>query len=401
MWPFNKTKQVADPEPVPEKKALGDDPLDFTILAGGMPTGFGVSGATALTVPAVQAAIRVISEAAATLDVTVKRRAGAQEVDAPDHPAAKLLTGEANPWTSGYELIRDLVAQALTHDAGGLAWVNRIGGKPMEIIRYDPGAITVEYATTGTGEPTYRLFGKRIAARDVIHVRGPFSRCPLSLARDAIGMAKELERHGGNLFKNGARPGGVIETPKPIGDEGVKKMLTGWRAAHEGSNAAGRTALLWDGAQFKAQALNSTDAQYLENRKFQIDEIARAFRIPPSMIYSLDRMTWSNWESAGRDFIVYALMPWLRALESAFNRALLTDEERGTYRICFDVDDTTQADLTARSTAISTLISAQVLNSNEARDWLGMPPRDGGDVYANPAINPTNDNKPPEKEEAA
>lgn len=395
MWPFNNTKQsepIEEPA-VTEQKALGDDPFDYSLLTGSI-SGFGVSAATALTVPAVQAAIRVISEAAATLDVTVKRRVGTtdggtEEVDAPDHPAARLLAGQANPWTSGYELIRDLVAQSLTHDAGGLAWVNRVRGKPVEIIRYNPGSITVEYDAKGTGEPHYRLAGKKLKPGDVIHVRGAFDRCPLSLARDAIGLAKELERHGGNLFKNGARPGGIIESPKPIGDEGVKKMLTGWRAAHEGSNAAGRTALLWDGATFKALTFNSTDAQFLENRKFQILEVARAFRVPPSMLYEMDRATWSNMEQAAREFITYTLMPWLRALESAFNRALLTDDERGEYRICFDVDDATQADLTARSTAISTLISAQVLNSNEARDWLGMPPREGGDAYANPAINPT------------
>jgi phage portal protein BeeE len=103
-----------------------------------------------------------------------------------------------------------------------------------------------------------------------------------------------------------------------------------------------------------------------------------------------------------REFVRYTLMPWLRALESAFNRALLTDEERDEYRFSFDVDDTSQADLTARATAISTLITSRVLNPNEARDWLGLPPRDGGDEYANPNTGsnqpgapqpPTNDNQ--------
>jgi HK97 family phage portal protein len=105
-----------------------------------------------------------------------------------------------------------------------------------------------------------------------------------------------------------------------------------------------------------------------------------------------------------REFIRYTLMPWLKALESAFNRALLTDEERGEYRFCFDVDDTSQADLTARATAISTLISSKVLNANEARDWLDMPPRTGGDVFENPNTGskpPANDNTPPPQQEAA
>jgi phage portal protein BeeE len=108
-----------------------------------------------------------------------------------------------------------------------------------------------------------------------------------------------------------------------------------------------------------------------------------------------------------REFIRYTLMPWLRALESAFNRALLTDEERVDHSFRFDVDDTSQADLTARATAISTLISCRTLNPNEARDWLGMPPRAGGEQYANPNTGsnqpgttepPANDNQQPKEE---
>lgn len=391
MWPFKPAAPAVDTKALPAGTASGDPDL-YELFAGGPPSGFGVSHGQALSVPAVQAAIRVISEAVASLDVTVKRRVGDSEEDQPDHPAARLLAGQANPWTSGFELVRDLVAAALTSDAGGLAWVNRVRGEPREIISYVSGSITVEYAASGTQEPSYRLAGKKLKSSDVIHLRGTFSRCPLSMAADAIGAAKQMERHAGNLFKNGARPGGVIESPKPIGEAGVSKLLKGWQAAYGGSEAAGRTALLWDGATFKPMALNSVDAQFLELRKFQAVEIARAFRVPPSMLFEMDRATWSNMEQAGREFITYTVIPWVKALESALNRALLTDEERVDHRIAFDIDDVTQADLTARASAISTLITARVLNANEARAWLGMDPRDGGDEFSNPAIEPA---KPP------
>lgn len=402
MWPFRKSSPAVDTKSLPS--GISDPPPELAeLFAGGPIGGFGVTSSQALTVPAVQAAIRVISEAAASLDVTVKRRIDGEEVDAPDHPAAKLLTGAANPWTSGFELIRDLIAQALTSDSGGLAWVNRVGGKPREIIHYTPGSITVAYDVKGTGEPEYRLTGKRIKSADVIHLRGAFSRCPLSLAADAIGAAKQMERHAGNLFKNGARPGGVIESPKPVGESGVAKMIAGWKAAYSGDNAGG-TAVLWDGTTWKPMTLNSVDAQFLELRKFQVLEIARAFRVPPSMLFEMDRATWSNMEQAGREFITYTLIPWVKALESALNRALLTDAERIDHRIAFDLDDTSQADLTARATAVSTLIMAEVMNSNEARAWLGMEPRAGGNVYKNPNTSPgkpANDNTPQQTEIAA
>jgi HK97 family phage portal protein len=227
------------------------------------------------------------------------------------------------------------------------------------------------------------------------------------LAREAIGVAHVMERHAGRFFANGARPSGVLESPKPVGETGVVKMSRGFAAAFSGPDNAGKTPVLWDGTTYRPMAMSSVDSQFLELRVYQNIEICRAFGLPPSMAFELERATWSNAEQASREFITWTLVPWVKALESALNRALLSDEERGEYRICFDIDDTSQADLTARATAISTLITARVLNPNEARQWLGMGPRDGGNEFANPAIDkvtvnppptPDNDNLKPEQE---
>ncbi|WP_260686374.1 phage portal protein [Rhizobium leguminosarum] len=366
-----------------------------------MPAGTSISNAEALSVPAVSAAVRIISEAAASLDISVKRRVGDAEENVVDHPGLKLLTGQANGWTSGYELIRDLVAAALTKDVGGLAYVTSVGGEPREIIIYRDSIITYDLDDK-TNEPRYRLGNQTVSASNVLHLRGPFSKSPMSLARGAVSMAKAMEDYANGLWSNGARPGGVIETPNKLGNEGVKAMLAGWKAAFSGKANAGKTAILYEGASYRQMALTSVDGQFNESRTFQILEIARAFRVPPGMLFELSRNTWSNSEQQAKEFISYALVPWLRALESAFNRTLLSDEERGEFRFAFDIDDTSQADLTARATAISTLITARVLNPNEARDWLGMPPRDGGNEFANPAIDTAkpaaNDNTPAPKE---
>ncbi len=403
MWPFNR-------QPPVETKSLAQPDEDLLALLGATTTGTAaVSTSVALTVPAVAAAVKTIAEACATLDLTVKRKVDDAEEDVPDFPALAMLTGQANPWTSGYELIRDLISQALTSDKGGLAWVNKAGGTAREIIRYDGGILDVAYASDGSGEPTYRLNGQAVASDQIVHVRGAFSKCPLTMCAEAIGVAHVLETHVAKLFTNGARPGGLIKFPAGVklGDGALAKMRAAWQSAFGGHDNGGKTAILWDGGDFLPLTFSSVDAQLLELRKFQITEVARAFRIPPQMLFELDRATWSNSEQMAREFIRYTLMPWLRALESAFNRALLTDEERGEYRFSFDVDDTSQADLTARATAISTLISCRTLNPNEAREWLGMPPRAGGEEYANPNTGsnqpgttepPANDNPKPEKE---
>ncbi|AVA21192.1 phage portal protein [Rhizobium sp. NXC24] len=404
MWPF-PNKQA----PIVEQKSLGDPTAELLELFGAMPVGTSISNAEALSVPAVSAAVRLISEAVASLDVKVKRKVGDIEEDAPDHPAASILTRQANEWTSGYELIRDLVAGALTKDVGGLAYVTRVSGEAREAIVYRDSIITVEFDQV-TNEPRYRLSNQPVPASSIIHLRGVFSRCPLSMARDAISMAKAMEDYSNGLWTNGARPGGVIQTPNKLGTDGVKAMLAGWKAAFSGKANAGKTAVLYEGATYQQMALTSVDGQFNESRTFQVLEIARAFRCPPGMLFELSRNTWSNSEQQAKEFVTYCLIPWIRALESALNRALFKPEERSEYRVCFDVDDTSQADLTARATAISTLIAARVINPNEARDWLGMEARAGGNEYANPAIDvspklgtptPANDNNPPPKQEAA
>ncbi|GGG62843.1 head HK97 family portal protein [Salipiger pallidus] len=377
-------------KPPVEEKSLAEPSDDLYSLFGLVPssaTGTPVTAEVALRVPAVGSAIRVISEAVATLDIGVKRiQADGTEIATPDHPVLPLLRDQANDWTDAFSFIRDLVIDALSDDRGGMAYVNRVGdGRVAEIIRYRQGMIDVQFDTV-TGEPRYKINGRAVPASDVVHLRSPFGRAPLSLAREAIGVAMALDRHAAKLFGRGARPSGALSFPKGMGEESVKKARAAWRATHEGEDASGQTAILFDGAEFTPFTFSSTDSQFLENRKFQILEVARAFRVPPPMLYDLERATWSNGEQQGREFLSYTLEAWLRAVEGALRRALFTPEERATHAIRFDRDDLTRADLSTRSTVINSLVASRVINPNEGRAWLGLTPYAGGDEFANPNI---------------
>lgn len=382
MWPFSRKTQPTEQKSLASPDAAMLAALGLTEATS---TGIVVSQADAMRVPAVANAVQLISEAVASLDVTVKRIEGKDEVDVPDHPLVALLRAEPNEWTSGFELIRQIVRDALMDDRGGLAWVNRVNGEPREVIRYRRSVLQFDLDLE-TGERKYRLGNRPVPARDVIHLLPPLERAPLTLAREAIGIAVALDRHAAGLFSRGARPSGALLIPKGMGEEAIKAARTAWRAAHEGEDQ-GRTAFLFDGMTFEPFTFNSTDAQFLENRKFQIQEIARAFNIPSPMVGDLERATWSNSEQKGREFLSYCLEPWLLGLEGALRRALFSDAERATHVIRFDRDDLTRADLATRATTISSLISSQVINPNEGRAWLGLPPREGGDDFLNPNIS--------------
>lgn len=378
LWPFSRDVEMK----AASGTAVPEDWM-FELFGGGAVTDYAVTGRQALEVPAVSSAITLISGSIASLDLLVERRDGDAWVRDDTHDVAELLADQPNDWSDTFTLIRDLVAAALTQNDGGLAWVSRINGKPVEIVHYAHGSFTVDYSTDGRQEPSYRIGNRPIAISDVIHLRSVFERCPLSLASGAIGVAHKLERHVGNLFNRGARPGGVITSPKAVGDEGVKKMIKGWKAAHEGVNKSGATAILYDSATWAPMILNSVDAQLIETWRHAINEIGRHFRVPPGALYDFERQTWSNMESAQKEWLA-GLEFWLRPLEAAMRRALFTVEERGDYRVRFDRDDYSAVDLTARATAVSSLISSRVLNPNEGRSWLGLGPRDGGQEYANP-----------------
>jgi HK97 family phage portal protein len=304
-----------------------------------------------------------------------------------DHPAAAVLR-QPNSWTVGsFELIRQLTADALIRNEGGLATVTRAPGNadPLEIIRWQRGTLQVDLVQPN-GEPVYRMNGTIIDGGNVVHVRNALDRSGVSLAREAIGVAIILAKHAGGLFGKAARPGGVLSTPKPLGDEGVKRMVAGWRASMDGADNAGKTAVLWDGATWQQLTMSSVDAQFAETWGFMIIEIARAFNLPPSMIGDLSRATWSNSEQMGAQFLVLCLEPWLQAIEAGFNRALFTPEDRDRFRVRIRRDDLTRADLGARADAYSSLIASRVVNPNTVRQWEGLPPYDGGDEYANPNI---------------
>lgn len=368
-----------------EKKALTDEQI-LEMLGGGVPTatGIAVSSETALRVPAVAAAVRTISEAAASLKVKVVEIASDRtETEIPDHPVAALLRDEANEWTSGFEFIRSIVVDALCRDQGGLAWVNRVNGDAREIIRYRPGFIGVDYPDDSLA-PRYRINGIVKPSSDIVHLRGTFDKAPVTLCREAIAVALVMEQHAARLFGKSARPGGILESDKPMGAEGSKAMLAGWRAAMEGSQNAGRTAILWDGVKWKQMAMSSVDAQFQQLRLFQLQEIARAFNLPAVMLGDLSRATWSNSEASFKMMLMTCLEPWLQALEGALRRALFTKDDRKRFAIRFERDDISNVDLTARATAINSLVSSRVINPNTAREWLDLPPYPGGELYANP-----------------
>ena len=158
---------------------------------------------------------------------------------------------------------------------------------------------------------------------------------PIAMAKNAVGIALATEEYGAAFFKNGARPGGVLEHPGVLKDP--SKLRESWHAVYGGTMNTGRIAVLEEGVKYQQIAIPPEEAQFLETRKFQIDEIARLYRVPPHMVGDLEKSSFNNIEQQSLEFIKYTLNPWVVRWEQSLQKALLTDKEREEYFIRFVV----------------------------------------------------------------
>lgn len=362
--------------------------------------GVSVSPATAMLSSPVAAAISLIAGVIGNLPCKTFARSEDGEGKEPDrnHPSYRLVHHDSNEWTSSAAFRSQLTTDALLH-GNGYAFVNRVEGKPVELIRLDPTQTSI-LVDSRTGEPHFQVrdsSGTRVYEfRDVLHIPAPASLDgisgvpPIHLAREAIALSILMERHASKLFANGARPSGILRFKNKLGAEAAKRLVASWKAAHS-ADTAGATAVLEEDGDFRPLTFSSVDAQFLELRQFQVVEIARAFRVPPPMLYDLGRATWSNSEEMRRQFLQFSLLPWLRTWEAAYRRTLLSPDDRETHSIEFIVDDLLRADTGTRAEAYSKFIAMRAMTPNEVRRKENLPAIEGGDALINPFTTSTSE----------
>ncbi len=383
--------------PVEQKAFPLTDPAINEIF-GAIPTvsGVVVTGSSAMHVPAVLQAVRLISETIGSLPCKLYRETDGSKEAAKDHTAHKLTHSRANDWTSAGQLRIDLTVDALLHGAG-YAQVIRVGDdEPYHLHRLDPSKVQRRLDEV-TAEPFFLVSTERgqvrLSYRDVLYIPAFAGVSPVKLGREAIGIGLTLEKHTSNLFSDGARPSGMFwsENSVPDTDAGTKtiaNILKDYRAAFSGGRQS-RPLIVPNGFRYQQMALTSTDAQFIENRLEQINEVARIFGVPPHMLYQLERATWSNAEQMAASFLQLCLRPWLDKWQDAYATVLLTDEERDTLYFEFVIDDLQRADAAGRAEIFGKLVAMRAMTPNEVRAAMNLPALPGGDELANPYTTTT------------
>lgn len=362
---------------------------------GGLPAvaGPAVTPTSAMSVPAVHSAVGLISGAIGSLPMKLYRELdGGGRTEAKDHPAYGLCHDDANPWTSAGQLRAQLVTDALLRGAGyGLVRRDQ-KGEPYEILRLQPEAVAIVLDQL-TGEPFFRIttaIGHEIVSHtDIVHVPAPCTLdgitgiAPIQRARNAISLALALEAHASRIFKNGARPSGVITAPALKTREGAQSVGITFVKQHSDENSGG-VAVLYNGHTFTPTEFKSVDQEFMAQRAFQVHEIAKAFNVPPTLIGELAKATLSNSEQMGRQFLTMTLMPWICTIRDAFGRTLLSRDERKSYSIDFVTDGLLQADSPARAQFYAAMVSNGIFTPNEIRRLENKPDHPDGNRLGSP-----------------
>lgn len=371
--------------------------MDITaLLDAGARTAAGitVSPDRAMRCAPAYAATRVICETIGSLPLHLyRRRPDGGKDRADDHSLYRLLRDRPNPWTSAAEFVMLLQKDAITH-GGGYAYANRSGDRIVELLRL-PARVTKAETDPKTMEPTYRVTlqdgtTKSYPWKDVLHVPALDGLAPVKQAADAIGIYLAMDEHAGRLFGGGARPSGVLKTKNKMKEDALARLKVSWQQNHGGSANSGGTAILEDGVEFQALTFNSVDLQFQEMRSFQLLEIARALRVPPTLLMEFGRATWGNSAEMSQSFLTYGIMPWLKLWQGAIAR-LLNSEEQAQYFAEFLVDDLVKADIAARYDAYAKAVTNGILNPNEVRSMENRAPYDGGDQFRLPMNTETPD----------
>ena len=370
----------------------------YRFFLGGSTSGKIVTERSAMQMTAVYSCVRILAEAIAGLPLhlyTYKEDGGKEK--AIGHPLYLLLHDEPNPEMSSFVFRETLMthlllwgnayAQIIRNGKGEVVALYPLMPNRMTVDRDSSGQLFYSYQMNNSDAPTMKTGTVILKPSDVLHIPGLgfdglVGYSPIAMAKNAIGLAIATEEYGAKFFANGATPGGLLEYPGTVKDP--DRVRESWNKGFSGSQNAGKVAILEEGMKYTPISIAPEQAQFLETRKFQINEIARIFRVPPHMVGDLEKSSFSNIEQQSLEFVKYTLDPWVVRWEQSLSRALFTPEEKKQYFFKFNVEGLLRGDYQSRMNGYATARQNGWMSANDIRELENLdriPAEEGGDLY--------------------
>lgn len=370
----------------------------YRFFLGTSTSGKPVTERSAMQLTAVYSCVRILAEAIAGIPVHVYRYTenGGKE-KAMDHPLYSLLHDEPNPEMTSFVFRETLMthlllwgnafSQIIRNGKGEVIGLYPLMPNRMTVSRDENGQIYYRYNTSKDDAPTMEGSIVDLKPSEVLHIPGLgfdglVGYSPIAMAKNAIGMAIACEEYGAKFFANGATPGGILEHPGTV--KNPERVRESWTAAFGGSSNSNKVAVLEEGMKYTPISISPEQAQFLETRKFQTNEIARIFRVPPHMVGDLDKSSFSNIEQQSLEFVKYTLDPWVVRWEQAIQRALFSIDEKKEYFVKFNLEGLLRGDYQSRMNGYSIGRQNGWMSANDIRELENMdriPEEEGGDLY--------------------
>lgn len=378
---MNLRQRIAD-WIAPERRAVTVE--DLAPMLGRMTaSGESVSPRTAEGLAAVVACVNLVAGAVGSLPLHLYRRTDNGRERASEHYLAKILHDRPNQWQTAMEFREAMTAAALLTGNAVAERIYSDTGRLVALVPIPPGNVTI--ATTPAGSIVYDVTDRngkrrRLLADEVLHLRdrsddGIVGRSRIDRARESLGLAQAVVRHGAAQYRNGARPSGVIEAAGKLTQEGWNRLREAFRAQYQGPDNAGNVVPLDAGMKFQALSLSAADAQLVESLGWSVEEVARLFNVPPALIGAKGD-SYSSTVALTQAFVTYAVRPWLVRWEQAIN-AMIGD---GQLFAEHNLDGLLRADPKVRADIYHLGLADGWLTPNEVRRLENMPPLPGGDV---------------------
>jgi len=338
-------------------------------------SGANINEATALTISTVYACTYKIASTVASLGLEVYEKSGREIQPANVHPAYDVIKYRPNEYQTAYEFWETIVSMAVLHGCGYALIERDNRGYVTNLIGLDYYDVDRKFVN---GQPVFSVKNVgMVQAENMLEICNLQRKSPIRLHRENLGLAKAAEEFGAEYFGSGGQMTGILSSDQPLKKEQMDLIQGSWNSA---ARQAG-TKLLPFGFKYSRISISPDEAQFIETRKFQAEEICRIFSVPPTLVQLESQTTYNNVEQQNLQFARHTISPWAKRIEQEIDRKLIQSRERPQIYSKFLLNDLYRGDMQSRASFYTQMLQNGVLNINEVREREDLNPTSGGDTH--------------------
>jgi len=338
-------------------------------------SGANINETTALTISTVYACTYKIASTVASLGLEVYEKSGREIQPANVHPAYDVIKYRPNEYQTAYEFWETIVSMAVLHGCGYALIERDNRGYVTNLIGLDYYDVDRKFVN---GQPVFSVKNVgMVQAENMLEICNLQRKSPIRLHRENLGLAKAAEEFGAEYFGSGGQMTGILSSDQPLKKEQMDIIQGSWNSA---ARQAG-TKLLPFGFKYSRISISPDEAQFIETRKFQAEEICRIFSVPPTLVQLESQTTYNNVEQQNLQFARHTISPWAKRIEQEIDRKLIQSRERPQIYSKFLLNDLYRGDMQSRASFYTQMLQNGVLNINEVREREDLNPTSGGDTH--------------------